>query len=91
VTWNFNNLGGLGPSIAAGGRTASDRLFFFDTVFTSPAYFWDHTTGTYPRRGRWGDYSCVVVDSLDSTRMWGVNEAIRDKDTWITSIFRFRR
>ncbi len=43
-------------------------------------------TAPYEDGFRWGDYSAITVDPVDSTQAWFVNEKVNDSFTWGSGI-----
>ncbi len=88
VTWSSTKLldregPGYQVQIRASGRLSIDppgAISSGSVVFQSPTF---HTLG------RWGDYSAITVDPLDSVCAWGVNEKGQSApDRWGSFIFR---
>lgn len=89
VTWSSSNaIGGregnrpYAPQVRASGRLSSDPLGVIPSgvvVFQSPT--------TPLLQFRWGDYSAVTADPLDTRCAWGVNEKVNSSFTWGSRFF----
>lgn len=87
VTWTVTEPGtrlggGTNAQVRFSGRRDADPPGVIGPgtpLFTSPTFY---------NLGRWGDYSAVTVDPLDSDRAWIVNETIINPTTWGTRIGR---
>jgi len=73
---------GLYPSAGYSTRTASDPLNTMEAGTTLKAgeasYFKDFGTGD----NRWGDFSSTVVDPVDDTTMWTIQEYAGQNNMW---------
>jgi hypothetical protein len=75
VTWTSTDPGvaALNAQVRFGGRRAADALGTMGVsaaLFTSPTFY----TGFGGAVERWGDYSAVTIDPLNSLRAWLVNQ-----------------
>jgi hypothetical protein len=75
---------GLYPSAAYSTRLASDAANTMEAGVTlkagEAAYFKDFGTGD----NRWGDFSSTVVDPIDDTTMWTIQEYAGQNNMWGT-------
>jgi hypothetical protein len=90
---------GLNAQVRMTGKKAADGCgtLFSDILVNQSG---NPLTGNYdPNKGlqRWGDYSAVTIDPSNSTKAWGTNEKIQNKDatgltysTWKSYFFNMR-
>ena len=87
VTWTSDTPStSTPPQVRFSGRLAADPAGAIGAGFslsTSALVCYDPSTDNVER---WGDYSAVTIDPLNSTRAWGVNEKVRTGTTWSTRI-----
>jgi hypothetical protein len=85
VTWNSTSVGtrdapAFSPQIRVSGRLQSDPsdIASRSVVFESPVDW---------QSFRWGDYSAITLDPLDSRCAWGVNEKGNTNSIWGSRLF----
>lgn len=83
VTWSStDSVLGVNAQVRYSGKLASDVGTFLgpgQALFTSPTFY---------TQFRWGDYSAVTLDPLNSSRAWIVNEKINSNTVWGSRIGR---
>ena len=88
MTWTSTDASaGKNAQVRLSGKLSGDAgIAAGPTAFTSPTFY--HPSADNPER--WGDYSAVTTDPLNSANAWLVNEKINNGGRlWGSKIVRF--